>query len=129
MLACFPNPYSLGRKFWLVEASFQMLICEVIVGTVIGQTMDWNTQTIPEGATIALLVFICLFIAGHAWGWGPMVSPTYIASTVREIKPFIKVSATHHYCQQARHFLGYIPGKKNHVQDNSKELNVEQNSK
>lgn len=29
----------LGRKFWLVEASFQMFICEIIVGTVIGTQM------------------------------------------------------------------------------------------
>jgi len=34
---------SLGRRFWLIEASFQMMICEIIVGTVIG------TQMTPEG--------------------------------------------------------------------------------
>lgn len=33
----------LGRRFWLVEASFQMFACEIIMGTVIA------TQMTPEG--------------------------------------------------------------------------------
>jgi hypothetical protein len=67
------SPCSLGRKFWLVEASFQMMAAQVAMTAVI------TTQLVPGGslppaATLGLLVVVCLFIAGHAWGWGPMVS-------------------------------------------------------
>jgi hypothetical protein len=30
------------------------------------------TGHMPLPATIGLIVVVCVFIAGHAWGWGPM---------------------------------------------------------
>jgi len=63
---------SLGRKFWLVEASFQMMLAEIAMTSVIKTQMS-PTGDLPPHVVIALLVVVCIFIAGHAWGWGPMV--------------------------------------------------------
>jgi hypothetical protein len=63
---------SLGRKFWLVEASFQMMAAEIAMTAVIATQMT-PEGSLPAGATIGLLIVVCFFIAGHAWGWGPMV--------------------------------------------------------
>lgn len=32
-----------------------------------------NETTLPTGAAVAALVFICIFVAGFAWSWGPAV--------------------------------------------------------
>ncbi|KAI8472941.1 MAG: general substrate transporter [Monoraphidium minutum] len=61
----------LGRKFWMVEASFQMMAAEIAMTAVIATQMTPEGK-LPEAATIGLLVVVCVFIAGHAWGWGPM---------------------------------------------------------
>jgi hypothetical protein len=56
----------------LVEASFQMMVMEVLMTVVIATQMT-PEGSLPTAATIGLLVVVCIFIAGHAWGWGPMV--------------------------------------------------------
>lgn len=72
----------LGRKFWLLEASTHMCVCQVIMGVVIAKFLDPITGTMPVGATVVLIIAVCIFVAGHAWGWGPM--PFLIASEVRQ---------------------------------------------
>ena len=62
----------LGRKFWLVEASIQMMIAEVVMTAVMATQMGPDGQ-LPQSVIVGLLVVVCVFIAGHAWGWGPMV--------------------------------------------------------
>lgn len=65
---------SLGRKFWLVEASFQMMLAEVAMTAVIATHVGADGQlALPPPVVVGLLVVVCVFIAGHAWGWGPMV--------------------------------------------------------
>ncbi|KAI8465114.1 MAG: general substrate transporter [Monoraphidium minutum] len=61
----------LGRKFWLVQASFQMMAAEIAMTAVIATQMSPAGGLSPH-ATAGLLVVVCVFIAGHAWGWGPM---------------------------------------------------------
>jgi hypothetical protein len=60
---------SLGRTFWMIEASAHMMACEIIVGVLIALKMDPVTGAIPKDITIGLIVVVCVFIAGHAWGW------------------------------------------------------------
>jgi len=60
---------SLGRVFWMVEASTHMMLCEIAVGVVIATQMDPITGALSLQATIGLIVVVCVFIAGHAWGW------------------------------------------------------------
>ncbi|WIA37403.1 hypothetical protein OEZ86_014328 [Tetradesmus obliquus] len=72
---------SLGRTFWMVEASAHMMACEVIMGVLIALKMDPVTGAIPKDITVGLIVVVCVFIAGHAWGWGPM--PWLVCSEVQ----------------------------------------------
>lgn len=71
----------LGRTFWMIEASAHMAACEVIMGIIIRKMMDPVTGSLPHGATVGLIVVVCVFIAGHAWGWGPM--PWLVCSEVQ----------------------------------------------
>jgi hypothetical protein len=48
-----------------------MMIAEITMTAVIATQMGPD-GTLPPAATVALLVVVCVFIAGHAWGWGPM---------------------------------------------------------
>ncbi|GBF88488.1 hypothetical protein Rsub_01201 [Raphidocelis subcapitata] len=61
----------LGRKFWLLQASAQMMAAQIAMTAVIATQMT-PTGGLSPSATIGLLVVVCVFIAGHAWGWGPM---------------------------------------------------------
>eukprot|EP00775_Hariotina_reticulata_P013342 gene13342-13470_t len=74
---------SLGRVFWMVEASTHMMLCEIAVGVVIATQMDPITGALSLQATIGLIVVVCVFIAGHAWGWGPM--PWLVCSEVQPL--------------------------------------------
>jgi hypothetical protein len=65
----------------MIEASAHMCACEIVVGVIIATMMDPVTGALPHAATIGLTVVVCVFIAGHAWGWGPM--PWLVCSEVR----------------------------------------------
>jgi hypothetical protein len=49
-----------------------MMAAQIAMTGVIATQMT-PTGGLSHGATIGLLVVVCVFIAGHAWGWGPMV--------------------------------------------------------
>ncbi|KAF8065876.1 STP13 [Scenedesmus sp. PABB004] len=73
----------LGRTFWMIEASAHMMVCEIIVGVLVATQMDPLTGALSRPVTIGLIVVVCVFIAGHAWGWGPM--PWLVCSEVQPL--------------------------------------------
>jgi hypothetical protein len=61
-----------------------MMICEIIVAAIIATHMGTSGGPgMPTSATIGLTVVVCVFIAGHAWGWGPM--PFLVCSEVQPL--------------------------------------------
>ncbi|WZY73208.1 hypothetical protein YC2023_005448 [Brassica napus] len=67
VLATFVSLYSVdrfGRRFLFLEGGIQMFICLKFgttgTGTLTPATADW------------ILVFICVYVAGFAWSWGPL---------------------------------------------------------
>ena len=60
-----------GRRFWFLEGGIQMIVAEVVIGTILG-TMFTADGHLPQSASIVVIVFICVFIAGFAWSWGPL---------------------------------------------------------
>lgn len=62
-----------GRKFLLIEGGIQLVLCEFVVGALIaaslGQSGFGYTSPAVARATIA---FVCIYIAGFAWSWGPL---------------------------------------------------------
>ncbi|XP_072970418.1 sugar transport protein MST6-like [Typha angustifolia] len=62
-----------GRRFLFLQGGTQMLICQIIVGTLIGiQFGTSGVATISRGYAVCIVFFICVYVAGFAWSWGPL---------------------------------------------------------
>jgi ABC-type spermidine/putrescine transport system permease subunit II len=60
-----------GRRALFLEGGSQMIVCEVIVGVLIYHTfMPQHANN--EAMKAASIAFICLYVAGFAWSWGPL---------------------------------------------------------
>uniref|UniRef100_A0A0E0LG52 Major facilitator superfamily (MFS) profile domain-containing protein n=1 Tax=Oryza punctata TaxID=4537 RepID=A0A0E0LG52_ORYPU len=63
----------LGRRKLFLQGGAQMVVCQVVVGTLIA--IKYGTSgigDIPKGYAAAVVVFICTYVAGFAWSWGPL---------------------------------------------------------
>lgn len=52
-----------------IQGGVQMLICEVIVGFLIKQNFAAPGN---DALLAAIIAFVCLYVAGFAWSWGPL---------------------------------------------------------
>lgn len=64
-----------GRRMLFLQGGIQMIICQIIVGTLIG--IKFGTHGHVEGTVSRMyacwvVIFICLYMAGFAWSWGPL---------------------------------------------------------
>ncbi|KAG6478370.1 hypothetical protein ZIOFF_061812 [Zingiber officinale] len=63
----------LGRRKLFLQGGTQMLISQAIVGTLIAIKFGTSGQgQIPKGYGYVVLFFICVYVAGFAWSWGPL---------------------------------------------------------
>ncbi|XP_020576754.1 sugar transport protein 11-like [Phalaenopsis equestris] len=63
----------LGRRKLFLEGGLQMIISQVLVGTLIGVMFGTSGQGTLSGAYASfVLAFICIYVAGFAWSWGPL---------------------------------------------------------
>ncbi|KAJ9690284.1 hypothetical protein PVL29_012772 [Vitis rotundifolia] len=63
-----------GRRFLFLEGGTQMLICQIIVATCIGVKfgVDGEPGALPKWYAIVVVLFICIYVSGFAWSWGPL---------------------------------------------------------
>lgn len=63
-----------GRRFLFLEGGVQMLICQAVVAACIGAKfgIDGNPGHLPKWYAIVVVLFICIYVAGFAWSWGPL---------------------------------------------------------
>ncbi|KAJ9690285.1 hypothetical protein PVL29_012773 [Vitis rotundifolia] len=63
-----------GRRFLFLEGGTQMLICQIIVATCIGVKfrVDGEPGALPKWYAIVVVLFICIYVLGFAWSWGPL---------------------------------------------------------
>ncbi|XP_038895572.1 sugar carrier protein C [Benincasa hispida] len=63
-----------GRRFLFLEGGVQMLICQAVVAAAIGAKfgVDGDPGTLPKWYAIVVVLFICIYVAGFAWSWGPL---------------------------------------------------------
>jgi MFS transporter, SP family, sugar:H+ symporter len=63
----------LGRRALFLQGGTQMFISQVVVGTLIGLQFGVTGvgEMSPPYARL-LVLFICLYVAGFAWSWGPL---------------------------------------------------------
>eukprot|EP00887_Chlorella_sp_A99_P007449 scaffold2.g7449.t1 len=62
-----------GRRGLLLEGGTQMALAMVATAIVLGVGLGGGKDKLPTGLAAVALVFICLFISGFAWSWGPLV--------------------------------------------------------
>ncbi|CAH9112285.1 unnamed protein product [Cuscuta epithymum] len=64
----------LGRRFLFLEGGFQMLICQIAVAICIALKFGVNGDpgSLPKWYAIVVVIFICTYVAGFAWSWGPL---------------------------------------------------------
>ncbi|KAG6692502.1 hypothetical protein I3843_10G110900 [Carya illinoinensis] len=63
-----------GRRFLFLEGGIQMLICQGVVTAAIAAKfgVDGNPGELPKWYAIVVVLFICIYVAGFAWSWGPL---------------------------------------------------------
>lgn len=62
-----------GRRFLFIEGGIQMIICQILVGIMIGTTFGNNGVGKLSSVTAdVVLILICLYVAAFAWSWGPL---------------------------------------------------------
>ncbi|KAG0497115.1 hypothetical protein HPP92_001578 [Vanilla planifolia] len=63
----------LGRRKLFLQGGAQMLACQIAVGTLIaikfGTSGEGHLSRAYAGTVVA---FICIYVAGFAWSWGPL---------------------------------------------------------
>ncbi|KAG1368207.1 sugar carrier protein C-like [Cocos nucifera] len=65
----------LGRQKLFLQGGSQMLACQIIVGTLIAIKFGTSGEANPSRTYAAFVVFfICVYVAGFAWSWGPLAS-------------------------------------------------------
>ncbi|KAJ1294770.1 hypothetical protein BS78_01G172100 [Paspalum vaginatum] len=64
----------LGRRKLFFQGGCQMLLCQVIIGTLIGVMFGGGSgdEAIPRASAATVVAFICVYVAGFAWSWGPL---------------------------------------------------------
>lgn len=67
---------SAGRRLLFIEGGVQLLICQIIVGCLVAKTMGSGNGEAGgpsnEAMAQAIIAFICIYVAGFAWSWGPL---------------------------------------------------------
>ncbi|KAG0451236.1 hypothetical protein HPP92_026310 [Vanilla planifolia] len=92
----------LGRRFLLLQGGIQMFISQIAVGTMIMVEIGENgTGSFPRGRAILLVLFICIYVSGFAWSWGPLgwlvpseIYPLEIRSAGQSITVAVNMVAT-----------------------------------
>ncbi|KAM0829315.1 hypothetical protein ACQ4PT_066956 [Festuca glaucescens] len=61
------------RRVLFLQGGAQMFVSQVTVGALIGAKLGWSgVAEIPAGYAAAVVVMICVYVAGFAWSWGPL---------------------------------------------------------
>ncbi|KAM0940915.1 putative sugar transport protein STP/MST-like, plant [Dioscorea sansibarensis] len=62
-----------GRKMLFLQGGIQMFICQVFVGSLIAIMFGTGGQAeISKEYASLVVAFICIYVAGFAWSWGPL---------------------------------------------------------
>ncbi|RZC63335.1 hypothetical protein C5167_025113 [Papaver somniferum] len=62
-----------GRRMLFLEGGIQMLICQILVGVILG--MKFGVEGVGSMSKLSsylVLILICAYVAAFAWSWGPL---------------------------------------------------------
>ncbi|KAI3949842.1 hypothetical protein MKW92_003306 [Papaver armeniacum] len=62
-----------GRRMLFLEGGIQMLICQILVGVILGMKFGVEgVGSMSKSSSYLVLVLICAYVAAFAWSWGPL---------------------------------------------------------
>ncbi|KAI3972412.1 hypothetical protein MKW92_009374 [Papaver armeniacum] len=62
-----------GRIMLFLEGGVQMLICQILVGVILGMKFGVEgVGSMSESSSYLVLFLICAYVAAFAWSWGPL---------------------------------------------------------
>ncbi|XP_020587007.1 sugar transport protein 4-like [Phalaenopsis equestris] len=63
-----------GRRALFLQGGVQMLVCQIIVGALIGAKFGVTGAhtELSKGYAALVVTFVCLYVAAFAWSWGPL---------------------------------------------------------
>ncbi|KAK9919065.1 hypothetical protein WJX75_009114 [Coccomyxa subellipsoidea] len=62
-----------GRKVLFLQGGVQMIVSEIIVAVLLAVQFNAHSgDAINKSIGAAVIFFICLFVAGFGWSWGPL---------------------------------------------------------
>ncbi|XP_026662596.2 sugar transport protein MST6-like [Phoenix dactylifera] len=63
----------LGRRKLLLEGGIQMFVAQIVLAILIGIKFGTSgVATLSKTYAMFVVVFICIYVAGFAWSWGPL---------------------------------------------------------
>ncbi|KAJ4976340.1 hypothetical protein NE237_001446 [Protea cynaroides] len=92
-----------GRRKLFMEGGIQMFICQIIVAVLIALKFGLTGQSdnLSKGYAIIVVLFICIYVAGFAWSWGPLgwlvpseIFPLEIRSAAQSITVAVNMVCT-----------------------------------
>ncbi|PKA66543.1 Sugar carrier protein C [Apostasia shenzhenica] len=91
-----------GRRVLLLEGGVQMLISQIAVGTMIMWYFgESGIGSFPKGQAVLLVAWICIYVSGFAWSWGPLgwlvpseIYPLEIRSAAQSLTVAVNMVAT-----------------------------------
>ncbi|XP_052174323.1 hexose carrier protein HEX6-like isoform X2 [Diospyros lotus] len=61
----------LGRRVLLILGGIQMLVSQIVVGSMMAAELGEHGG-ISKDSAFVVLIFICIYVAGFGWSWGPL---------------------------------------------------------
>uniref|UniRef100_A0A1D1XHX5 Sugar carrier protein C n=1 Tax=Anthurium amnicola TaxID=1678845 RepID=A0A1D1XHX5_9ARAE len=62
-----------GRRKLFLQGGTQMIICQILVGTLIWKVYGISGQGhVSKGMAVLIVTLICIYVSGFAWSWGPL---------------------------------------------------------
>ncbi|XP_059318775.1 sugar carrier protein C-like [Lycium ferocissimum] len=63
-----------GRRFLFLLGGIQMLACQIIIAIAVALKfgISGDPGTLPKWYAATVVLFICIYVAGFAWSWGPL---------------------------------------------------------
>ncbi|KAJ7961331.1 putative Sugar transporter [Quillaja saponaria] len=63
-----------GRRTLFLEGGAQMFICQIVITIAIALKfgVNGNPGEVPSWYASVVVVFICIYVCGFAWSWGPL---------------------------------------------------------
>ncbi|GMP23998.1 hypothetical protein CsSME_00001410 [Camellia sinensis var. sinensis] len=61
----------LGRRVLLTIGGTQMLVSQIVIGSIMATQLGDHGE-LSKGYAFVVLIFICIYISGFCWSWGPL---------------------------------------------------------